>query len=269
MELKCELIMSNKTFPSAPARARSSHDSSIESPLACPSLTGAVENSSFSSPPVPALQRKLLRLSLQGRPRSGLKSEVRFEASADENLETKGDSTEFLKETRLSRGHVEGDTSWNGLADADLESIVFKKRASHPPPAFDPDATLGDISINEDIYEDATRAGAYLDSLENVSEATQKSSPHEMKYLDESASSSQDESSAAHPEVTVFELEVSRPTSQMVDADVQTEGESEVVSKDIALSALMVDVTTQTETDVKVFSDVGVQVTQIGELIGD
>lgn len=266
MELKCELIMSNKTFPSTPARAQSSHDSSIESPLACPSLTGAEENSSFSSPPVPALQRKLLRLCLQGRPSSGLKSEARFEAFADENLETEDDSIEFLREARPSRGYVEGGNGCDGLAEAELQSIVLNKRVSNPPPAFDPDASLGNISMIEDIYDDATRAGAYLDSLVNVSEATQRSSAHEMEHLDESASSSQDKSSAAQSEVTVFELEVPRPTSQMV---VQTEGESAVVSKDIALSALMFDVTTQTETDVKVFSDVGVQVTQIGELIGD
>ena len=192
---------------------------------------------------------------------------MRFEAFADENLETEDDSIEFLREVRPSGGYVEGGTGCDGLAEAELEPIVFNKRISNPPPAFDPDASLGNISMIEDIYDDATRAGAYLDSLVNVSEATQRSSAHEMKHLDESASSSQDESSAAHPDVTVFELEVPRPTSQMVDADVQPEGESEVVSKDIALSALMVDVTTQTETDVKVFSDVGVQVTQIGKFI--
>jgi hypothetical protein len=144
-------MLSNKPSPSTPIRSRTLHDPITDSPIACPSLTGAEENTSFASPPVPALQRKLLRMSMQGRPTSGLRSEVRFEYFEADNTTLGNDSIEILTEDHLNRGIGEARSSWEDLGLASEEAIVFNRRVPNPPPAFDPDVSLGDVSLIE-IY---------------------------------------------------------------------------------------------------------------------
>jgi hypothetical protein len=125
VELKCELMLFSKPSPLTPAKSRPTYDPSNDSPIVCPSLTGAEENTSFASPPVPALQRKLLRMSMQGKGPSGLRSELQFDDFEHESTMLGDDSMGFLTEDRSPGGHREGCSSWEDLGPASLESIVF------------------------------------------------------------------------------------------------------------------------------------------------
>jgi hypothetical protein len=269
VELKCELMLFSKPSPSTPAKSRGTYDLSTESPIVCPSLTGAEENTSFASPPVPALQRKLLRMSMQGKGPSGLRTELQFDDFENESTILGDDSMEFLTEDHSPRGHREGCSSWEDLDPTNLESIVFNRKSRNPAPTFDPEVSLGDVSMIEGIYEDATRAGAYLDSQQtgasnitpNVLSET-NSDNHDFEDLI-LASANQTESGAVPIEAAG--IEIAEVASSMVDASIQTEIPIEVARNAVESVFHMIDATVQTETEIIVTNDMGVQVYQSGK----
>ena len=260
-------MLFSKPSPSTPAKSRPTYDPSIDSPIVCPSLTGAEENTSFASPPVPALQRKLLRMSMQGKGPSGLRTELQFDEFEDGGTILGNDSIEYLTEDHFPGGHREGSSSWEDLGHTSLESIVFNRKSRNPPPAFDPDVSLGNISLIEGIHDDAARAGAYLDSQQtgntditpNVLSET-NGNDHDSEDLILS-STTQTESGAVSTEAAG--IETAKAVSSMVDASIQTEIAIEVASDQP--TSIMVDATVQTETETIVTNDVGVQVYQPGK----
>jgi hypothetical protein len=161
VELKYEVLLSNKPSPFTPAKSRTLVHTPISSPANCPSLTGAEENTTFASPPVPALQRRLLQMSARGKAEGEVKkgSGLRYESSfsfSDESMLVEEDYLETLQDEGLDEEEVEaGETTPKRREDS-------SKRASHPPPAFDPEASLGDVSIIEGIEDDVGRAEEYL-----------------------------------------------------------------------------------------------------------
>lgn len=181
VELKCEMMLSNKPSPSTPARSRNSPDSFTHSPIVCPSLTGAEENTSFASPPVPALQRKLLRLSMSARPTSGLRNEMRVEDHADESTVFGSDSIEHLEHGRSLRESLNSRSGLENVGDVIGGPFLFNTRIPHRPPSSDADTSLGEISMIEGIYDDATRAGEYLESLFTLGPAIYLSEPWPME----------------------------------------------------------------------------------------
>jgi hypothetical protein len=269
VELKCELMLFSKPSPSTPAKSRPSYDPSTDSPIVCPSLTGAEENTSFASPPVPALQRKLLRMSLQGKGPSGLRSELQFDDFENRTTIAGENSMEYLAEDRSPEGGREGSSSWEDLGASNLESVVFNRKSRNPPPAFAPDVSLGDVSMIEGIYDDATRAGAYLGSQQTgASDITPNvlsevnSDDHDSEDLI-SSSTSQTESIAQQNEEAGAALVKAAPP--MVDASIQTEIATEDACDAIESVSTMIDAPVQTETETIVTNDVGVQVCQLGE----
>lgn len=161
MELKYEVLLSNKPSPFTPAKSRTLVHTPISSPANCPSLTGAEENTTFASPPVPALQRRLLQMSARGKAEGEVKkaSGLRYEQSfsfSDESMLVEEDYLETLQDEGVDEEEVEaGETTPKRREDS-------SKRAAHPPPAFDPEASLGDVSIIEGIEDDVGRAEEYL-----------------------------------------------------------------------------------------------------------
>jgi hypothetical protein len=269
VELKCELMLFSKPSPSTPAKSRGTYDLSTESPIVCPSLTGAEENTSFASPPVPALQRKLLRMSMQGKGPSGLRTELQFDDFENESTILGDDSMEFLTEDHSPRGHREGCSSWEDLGPTNLESIVFNRKSRNPAPTFDPDVSLGDVSMIEGIYDDATRAGAYLDSQQTgASDITSNvisevnSDDHVLEHLILSTTN-QTESGDVPTEAAG--IKTADAASSMVDASVQTEIATEAACDAIESVSTMVDALIQTELRIIVTNDVGVQIDPKGE----
>jgi hypothetical protein len=269
VELKSELMLFSKPSPSTPAKSRLTYDPSTDSPIVCPSLTGAEENTSSASPPVPALQRKLLRMSMQGKGPSGLRTELQFDDIENESTILGDDSMEYLAEDHSPGGNREGCSSWEDLGPTNLESIVFNRKSRNPAPTFDPDVSLGDVSMIEGIYDDATRAGAYLDSQQTgASDITPNvlsevnSDNHDLENLISSATI-QTESGAASIETAGIEtVEVA---SSMVDASIQTETATDVACDATESVSTMIDATVQTETETIVTNDMGVQVYQSGK----
>jgi hypothetical protein len=269
VELRCELMLFSKPSPSTPAKSRPTYDPSTDSPIVCPSLTGAEENTSFASPPVPALQRKLLRMSMQGKGPSGLRTELQFDDIENESTILGDDSMEYLAEDHSPAGHREGCSSWEDLVPTNLESIVFNRKSRNPAPAFDPDVSLGDVSMIEGIYDDAARAGAYLDSQQTgTSDITPNvlsevnSDNHDLEDLI-SPATIQTESGTVSIETTGIEtVEVA---SSMVDASIQTETATDVACDATEPVSTMIDATAQTETETIITNDMGVQVYQSGK----
>lgn len=270
VELKCELMLFSKPSPSTPAKSRAAYDPSTDSPIVCPSLTGAEENTSFASPPVPALQRKLLRMSMHDKGPSGLRSELQFDDFEHESTIAGDDSMEYLTEEQsLGGGHREGSLSWEDLGPTNLESIVFNRKSRNPAPTFDPDVSLGDVSMIEGIYDDAARAGAYLD-LQQTGASDITPNVHSEVDSDDldseeliSSASIRTESLAQHNEEAKVEPVEAAPS--MVDASIQTKIATEVPCDATELASAMIDASIQTETGSIVTSDVGVQVNQLGE----
>ena len=260
-------MLFSKPSPSTPAKSRPTYDPSIDSPIVCPSLTGAEENSSFASPPVPALQRKLLRMSMQGKGPSGLRTELQFDEFEDGSTILGSDSIEYLTEDHFPGGHREGSSSWEDLGPTSLESIVFNRKPRNSSPVFDPDVSLGDVSMIEGIYDDAARAGAYLDSQQTGNTDVTPNVLSEINGDDHDSedlilsSTTQTESGAESTEAAG--IEPAKAPSSMIDASIQTEIATEVTSDEPA--STMVDATVQTETETMVTNDVGVQVYQPGK----
>jgi hypothetical protein len=267
VELKCELMLFSKPSPSTPAKSRTTYDPSTDSPIVCPSLTGAEENTSFASPPVPALQRKLLRMTMQSKGPSGLRSELQFDDIEHESTVLDDDSMEFLAEDHFPGSHREGSSSWEDLGPINLESIVFKRKSRksrNPAPTFDPDVSLGDVSMIEGIYDDAARAGAYLDSQQTgASDITPNvlsevnSDNHDLEDLISSATIQTESGAVSFETAGIETVEVA---SSMFDASIQTEAANDVACDATESVSTMIDATVQTETDTIVTYDIGVQV---------
>lgn len=246
------------------------YDSSTDSPIICPSLTGAEENTSFASPPVPALQRKLLAMSLQGKGPSKLRSELQFHESEDEDTILDDDSMEVLVEDQFGKGYRESSLSWEDLGPESLESTIFNRKPRNPAPTLDPDVSLGDVSVIEGIYEDAAQAGAYLDSqltghINTTPRLAAKSDGgnHDIEILDAFPTSRQDESAAVHHEVSLHETIV--PKAIMIDANIQTDFEDKITGEATLSANVMVDAIIQTEVELKSTFDAGIQVTYTGK----
>jgi hypothetical protein len=260
VELKCELMLCSKTSPSTPAKSRTTYDPSNDSPIVCPSLTGAEENTSFASPPVPALQRK---------GPSGLRSELQFDDFENESTILGDDSMEFLTEDHSPGGHREGCSSWEDLGPTNLESIVFNRKSRNPAPTFDPAVSLGDVSMIEGIYDDAAWAGAYLASQQTgASDITPNvlsevnSDTHDLEDLISSATI---ETESGAVSIETAGIETVEVTSSMVDASIQTETATDVACDATESVPTMIDATVQTETETIVTNDMGVQVYQSGK----
>ena len=207
---------------------------------------------------------------MQDKGPSGLRSELQFDDFEHESTIAGGNSTEYLTEDRSpGGGHKEGSLSWEGLGPTNSESIVFNRKSRNPAPTFDPDVSLGDISMIEGIYDDAARAGAYLDSQKTgASDIT----PNVLSEVDSDNLDSEElissatiraESLAQHnQEAEVEPVDAAPP---MVDASIQTEIATEVACDTFESASAMIDASIQTETGSIVTSDVGVQVNQLGE----
>jgi len=222
VELKYDLLLSSKPTPSTPARSRNPghHESPFDSPNACPSLTGAEENTTFASPPVPALARKLLRMSMQGRPSSGLRTELRFDNFSDDSTVLGQDAMEIMQDEDCK----------NQYHDTKRDAVSSARKLSNPPPTFDPELSLGDMSLIEGISLDAAQADAYLDDISTpndsctsrlVNETTDVEEENSLDRVDNHASvSSQTEPPIASvPKACGY----SDSTSHLVDATMQTD----------------------------------------------
>jgi len=258
------MMLFPKPSPSTPAKSRPTYDLSTDSPIICPSLTGAEENTSFSSPPVPALQRKLLRMSMQGREPSRLRSELYFDDFEKESTRSGDDSVEYLTEDQSSGGVA----SWEDLGPDSLETVVFNKKSRNPPPTFNPDLSFGDVSMIEGIYDDAARAGAYLDSQQTgTSDVTFGAAPEvvgEHNNLEEPAVQASQTGCAALINEAAGIKTIEIPYT-MIDASIQTDRALDVSWYAIQSTSAMMDAAVETGSETIVTCDAGVQVNQSGE----
>jgi hypothetical protein len=247
VELKYELLLATKPSPSTPARSQKSqlHDTSFDSPHACPSLTGAEENTTFASPPVPALARKLLRKSMQGQPTSGLRSEICFDNLSDEFSMLDQDSMEIMQDEQQDGFEGHRSTNEKSFGFTDGGNGGSAKKIANPPPTFDPEQSLGDISVIEGISLDAAQAGAYLDNL---------SRPEDIQFDTGSLLQGTNEEGEAPEERLDNYASVSSQTELLMTTISQA-----CVSGDDSTPD-MVNATIQTDDDDKTYCDMAVQV---------
>lgn len=161
VELKYEVFLSNKPSPFTPAKSRALVHTPTSSPAVCPSITGAEENTTFASPPVPALQRRLLESRAGGRPDGEVKqkSGLRFERSFSFSDERKGIPVEEdYMETLQDDEEFEENTP-KGMKDT-------PKKVHNPARTSDPEVSLEAVSIIKGIGEDVGRAEEYLANRE-------------------------------------------------------------------------------------------------------
>jgi hypothetical protein len=146
---------------------------------------------------------------------------------------------------------------------------MFNKKTRNPPPTFDPDVSLGDVSMIDGIYDDAARAGAYLDSQQT---GTSNITPDPLSVVDgndldlkdlKASSTSQTESTALLKEVSRTDTAAAAPS--MVDASIQTAIPAQISCDSLESPSAMIDATVQTEIGTIVKCDAGVQVNQMSE----
>lgn len=160
VELKYEVLLSNKSSPFTPVKLRDLVHSPSSSPAICPSLTGAEENTTFASPPVPAVQRRLLQMSARrtGDASAAGGSRLKNELSFGEDIE----SMESEEVEVLQDDHTEADMWEKVTARIPGLPNATSKKHYNPPPVFDPEISLGDVSIIDGIEEDVVRAAEHL-----------------------------------------------------------------------------------------------------------
>jgi hypothetical protein len=151
--------------------------------------------------------------------------EAREEHAVDcpeESMVCKQDSIEALEKEGQEHEYAQC-TSDDTLAFPDARtSRDYDGRPANPPPVFDPDQSLGHVSIVEGISLDAVRASRYLDAdLQCAVGSSQTAEPAESSYKEASMS-------------TRSEFEI---TPLTVDAMVQTDAGSETFC-DIGIQAL-------------------------------
>ena len=118
----------------------------------------------------------------------------------------------------------------NQYHDTKRDAVSSARKLSNPPPTFDPELSLGDMSLIEGISLDAAQADAYLDDISTpndsctsrlVNETTDVEEGTSLKVADNytSVSSQSEPSITPVPEACGS----SDSTSHMVDAAMQTD----------------------------------------------
>lgn len=157
---------------------------------------------------------------MQGRPSSGLRTELRFDNLSDDSTVLEQDAMEIMQDEECE----------NQKHDTNRDSIGSARKPLNRPPPFDPELSLGDISLIEGISLDAAQADAYLDDISTpndsytsrpVNDTTDVEEETSLARVDNHASvSSQTEPPIASvPEACGS----SDSTSHMVDATMQTD----------------------------------------------
>jgi len=157
---------------------------------------------------------------MQGRPSSGLRTELRFDSFSDGSTVLDQDAMEIMQDEQCE----------NQEHDTNRDSIGSARKPLNPPPTFDPELSLGDISLIEGISLDAAQAGAYLDNISTANDSYTSSLVKESTDVEEGTSLKVADnytsvSSQSEPSITPVPEACgsSDSTSHMVDAAMQTD----------------------------------------------
>jgi len=159
-------------------------------------------------------------MSIQGRPSSGLRTELRYDSFPDDSTVLDQEAMEIMQDEQCE----------DQDRDMNREPVSSVRKLPNPPPTFDPELSLGDISLIEGISLEAAQAGAYLDEVSTandfctsslVNEATDVEEETSLERVDDHASvySQTEPPIASVPEACGS----SDSTSHMVDATMQTD----------------------------------------------
>lgn len=182
-------------------------------------------------------------MSMQERPTSGLRSELRLDNLSDDVTMLDQEAMEIMQDE--SEDHKQSSAKDKSFGLTEGGHGGFTRRMANPPPTFDPEQSLGDISVIEGISLDAAQAGAYLDNLLNLddpgidtSSLLQKATHGEeevpVERLDDYASVCSQIEPAMVP--TAQACELIHATSHMTDATIQTDDVAQVYC-DMAVQA--------------------------------
>jgi hypothetical protein len=149
--------------------------------------------------------------------------EVQEEHAVDcreESMRMEQDTMEAVQEERKEHEDAQWISDDTTAFPDTRTSREYDGRPANPPPVFDPDQSLGDVSIVEGISSDVARASRYLDAdVQCAVESSTTAEPAESSYK---------------------------------EASMSTRSESEI-------TPLTVDVMIQTEADSQTFCDIGIQ----------
>jgi hypothetical protein len=142
-------------------------------------------------------------------------------------------------------------------------------KSRNPAPTFDPDVSLGDVSMIEGIHDDAARAGAYLASQQTGESDITPNILSEVnsddRDLEDLISSATIQTESGAVSIETAGIETVEAASSMVDASLQTETATDLACDTTESVSTMIDATVQTETETIVTNDVRVQVYQSGK----